>query len=133
MSYYTQTRLTVSPEKGVKHIPLRAVIADGMGLLDSELDRIVDVSFDVKEEVMKEPLPDGDTIEYVVDTTENWRSIDKDMLFLSKLEKFQDVLFTLWSSGEFTEDLWIRYYRNGKMQKCIAEITYPDYDESLLW
>jgi hypothetical protein len=79
---------------------------------------------------MKEPLPDGDTIEYIVDTTKNWRTINEDVLFLSKVHKFNNILFTLWGNRERTEDLWKRYYINEKMQACVVVITYPKYDEN---
>lgn len=55
-----------------------------------------------------------------------WYDHDKDMLELSKA--FPDELFILHGEGEENGDLWNAYYKNGKMQVCHAEFTYPQPD-----
>jgi len=46
--------------------------------------------------------------------------------------KYPDALFKLSGEGEESGDIWVEYYRNGKMQNCQAEIVFPDFDEKLL-
>lgn len=46
--------------------------------------------------------------------------------------KFPDVLFTLSGEGEDNGDLWKKYFKNGKVQACYAEIVYPEFNENLM-
>jgi len=55
-----------------------------------------------------------------------WYEYDSDMCLLSS--KFPDVMFELSGNGEDTEDMWIAYFYQGKMQHCPAIITYDDMD-----
>jgi hypothetical protein len=59
-----------------------------------------------------------------------WYEHDSDMINFSK--QFPDALFTLNGEGEEAGDIWITYYKNGKMQQCPAKITYDEFDESKL-
>lgn len=52
------------------------------------------------------------------------------MLLLSK--EFPDVLFKLHGEGEDNEDIWDKYFMNGKMQYCPAEIMCPPFDRAKL-
>ena len=59
-----------------------------------------------------------------------WYDQEQDMKIFS--EKFPTVIFKLQGAGEDMGDLWVKYFKNGKMQKCIAIISYEEYDESKL-
>ncbi len=59
-----------------------------------------------------------------------WYEHEKEMREFSK--KYPEVVFTLHGEGEATDDLWIKYFKNGKMQTSKARIEYDSYDESLL-
>lgn len=59
-----------------------------------------------------------------------WYEHEAEMKSLS--EKFPDIVFSLHGEGEESEDVWYKYFKNGKMQECYAKITYDEYDESKL-
>lgn len=59
-----------------------------------------------------------------------WYEHEMDFLEFSK--KYPDVIFQLSGEGEEAGDLWIKYFKNGKMQKREAKITYESYDEKEL-
>jgi hypothetical protein len=56
-----------------------------------------------------------------------WYEDEDDMRAISK--EFPDVLFELHGEGEDSGDIWDKYFKNGKMQYCPAEIIIPPYDE----
>ena len=59
-----------------------------------------------------------------------WYDHEAEMMYLSK--NYPDVLFTLKGEGEEAGDLWFKHFKNGKIQRCPAIITYDEYDESKL-
>ena len=61
-----------------------------------------------------------------------WYESDEDMKILSSREEYKDVLFILEGEGEDNDDMWKAYYKNGKVHRVDAEITFPKFDESKL-
>lgn len=59
-----------------------------------------------------------------------WYDNEEDMLELSK--EFPDILFKLHGEGERNEDIWDKYFMNGKMQYCPAEIHISEFDRNKL-
>jgi hypothetical protein len=59
-----------------------------------------------------------------------WYSHEDDMKSFSR--NYPTLVFTLKGEGEEAGDMWYKYFRNGKMQKAPAIVTYPDFDENLL-
>jgi hypothetical protein len=59
-----------------------------------------------------------------------WYEHEKDMIALSK--EFPDVLFELYGEGEAPGDLWRKYFKGGKIQRCYAKITFDPFDEKKL-
>jgi hypothetical protein len=47
-------------------------------------------------------------------------------------QKYKDLLFVLSGKGEDSSDLWVKYFKNGKMQTARARIEYDEFDEKKL-
>lgn len=67
---------------------------------------------------------------YALEDSCKWYEHERDMREFSK--KFPDVLFKLYGEGEEAGDIWRKYFKNGKMQSCHAQITFEPFDESKL-
>jgi hypothetical protein len=59
-----------------------------------------------------------------------WYEHEKDLKEFSK--KYPSIVFELSGIGEEHDDIWNKYFKNGKMQSCIAHITFEKYDEDKL-
>lgn len=59
-----------------------------------------------------------------------WYDHEIEMRAFSK--KHSEALFLLSGEGEEYPDVWIEYYKAGKMQREEAVITFGEYDESKL-
>jgi hypothetical protein len=60
----------------------------------------------------------------------SWYEHDQDLKAFSL--KHPEALFKLSGEGEEAGDLWLKYFRNGKVQVCNAKIAYDDFNEDLL-
>lgn len=73
---------------------------------------------------------------YAVDDNGNsyepchWYDHELDMKGVSKI--YPDTVFVLHGEGEESDDIWNKYFKNGKMQSCYAVITFEDFDEGKL-
>ncbi len=59
-----------------------------------------------------------------------WYDHEGDLKRFSK--RFPDYVFRLRGEGERAEDLWFKYFKNGKIQDAYAKITFPPFDPLLL-
>lgn len=57
-----------------------------------------------------------------------WYSWEEDLKRLT--EELNDVVIEVERTGEESGDLQRNYFKNGKMQECIPEIVYENFDES---
>lgn len=60
----------------------------------------------------------------------SWYDHDKDMMNLSL--RWKELIFCLKGEGERRNDMWVKYYKDGKTYKTEAKITYEDFNESKL-
>lgn len=101
---------------------------------DGQKEMIVEIndtrhSFDDEEQVF---VDDIESIVGYLPTKDSckWYEHTEDMLKLSK--KHPSILFKLHGEGEETGDIWNKWFLNGKMQVCLAEIVIPDFNPTLL-
>lgn len=59
-----------------------------------------------------------------------WYNHENDMKKLSS--RYPETVFLLTGEGEDNDDIWKKYFKNGKMQSCYAKITFDEYNESEL-
>ena len=59
-----------------------------------------------------------------------WYSFEADMIDYST--NYPETLFEIYTEGEDQGDIIIYYFKNGKMQKCEAIVTFPEFNESKL-
>lgn len=86
--------------------------------------------------VLKEVGEDFNGLHYAIDEygdsldAVKWYEHEGDMLLLS--ERYPELVFELHGEGEENDDMWYKYFKNGKMQHCYAKIVFDEYDESKL-
>lgn len=58
---------------------------------------------------------------------QSWYEYQQDMKEYSL--RYPELIFKLIGSGDQNDDMWICYFKNGKMQECPAIITFDEFDE----
>ena len=104
MGYYTSYNLSVS---GGEELPIIAELRARYRNAEYVLDE------------------NGDTYDSC-----KWYDHEEELIDFSK--DHPDLLFTLNGEGEDSGDMWFKYFKNGKIQRCQANITFDEYDESKL-
>jgi hypothetical protein len=90
---------------------------------------------EVKEKLLK-LLANYDVLDYAIDEdldgcdSVKWYEHNNNMKEISK--ELKDVVLKLRGVGGENGDIWDKYYLNGKVQKCNAEIVIPEFDEGKL-
>lgn len=87
------------------------------------------------EWIENEPEPDDGSYrlhDFWTDEAESckWYDHEKEVAAMSK--QFPELIFVLSGEGEESGDIWIKYFKDGKVQTCLARIVYDDYDEKKL-
>ncbi len=59
-----------------------------------------------------------------------WYDHEADMKNFSR--KHPEIVFELEGNGENNSDMWLKYFKDGKMQVCQAKFEFDPYDESKL-
>lgn len=96
----------------------------------------LEVKTDNEYEIIKEFLDEYDSHCYAISELGEsyqeckWYSHERELKEFTK--KYIDILFVLNGRGEENDDIWVKYFKNGKVQECRAKITFEDFDESKL-
>lgn len=87
-----------------------------------------------------EELPNGKVLSYPLNyllelfdegsEPTKWYDHEDDMKEFSRM--FPNLVFELSGEGEESGDIWKKYFRDGKMQKCEAKIIFDSFDETKL-
>ena len=86
----------------------------------------------VQEFIDNEPFLYGNTeaIKGSLEDSCKWYDHEDDMKRLSR--RFPKSVFTLKGEGEESGDVWVKYFKNGKMQTSKAEIKLAEFDAKQL-
>jgi hypothetical protein len=122
MGYYTHFKLEVDVSN-MTAIPEKKCANCG---------QVTQLAVDPLDVIRDYELSSWGTIGEVMDMEESskWYEHEEDMKSVSK--KFPDALFTLRGEGEEAGDVWVKYFRNGKMQVEKAEIKLAGFDPKKL-
>lgn len=140
MGYYTMHKLKVHTQEG-KPVNEKAIM-DALKNKNNTAERDAELLKQLKNkpltagEIIKELREEYQDAAYALtekggsanDT--KWYDHEQHMRDFTK--KYPTILFELSGEGEESGDLWKEYYKNGKMQRCKAELTYPPFDEKKL-
>jgi hypothetical protein len=137
MGYYTNYTLTAKIQK-----PQAMPTKEALSKLDKE--ELVNIIAENKEWYNKSMT--ADDIIYIFNEDKDiqmhfegngdtayeckWYEHDEDMRNFSK--KYPNVLFLLEGKGEESEDVWRKYYQDGKCQECHAKLVFDEYDPAKL-
>lgn len=90
----------------------------------------------IEEEIISELRDINECAKYAIDefgdTEEEskWYDHEQDLKEFSL--QYPEFIFVLEGIGEAHDDMWIKYFKNGKCQVCDAIITFDPFDESEL-
>lgn len=82
--------------------------------------------------LIEDLLEDCEEARYSIDAVgdcyqeSKWYDHKKDLLEFS--EKHPDAILKLSGEGEESRDLWVEYYKAGKMQLCKARISFDEFN-----
>ena len=130
MGYYTRYSMEIQDidNKGYDSYKIAKYMLDKL----KESGRFYAFEYELKDFVGNEDTVPRTRCELSLDGDDEckWYDNEDDMLLLSK--EFPDVLFKLHGEGEDNEDIWDKYFMNGKMQYCPAKIMCPPFDRAKL-
>lgn len=130
MGYYTYYSMEVLDinNKGYNSYKIAKYMLDKQ----KESDRFYAFKYELEDFVKNEEAKSKIKYDLSLESDEvyKWYDNENDMLLLSK--EFPDVLFKLHGEGENNEDIWNKYFMNGKMQYCPAKITYEPFNKNKL-
>lgn len=92
-----------------------------------ELTILGDVNYTIDHEIEISKLAEYSNC---FDDEIKWYGCENDMKKYSK--KHPELTFLIEGEGEDTGDVWKAYFKNGKMFKTKATMTFESYDESKL-
>lgn len=131
MGYYTNYILNIDSSYG-RGAREAALEAEKQEVRDSNLPpyskakiiSMLEEKYKHEEVGIDEVLSELDEDPFECET--KWYEHEEEMLAVSR--KYPSVLFTLQGQGEEADDLWRKYFYDGKVQRTEAVITFPPFD-----
>lgn len=139
MGYYTRYTLTVKILK-----PQQLPVKESLAAMDKK--ELIEIIANNKAWYNKNITPDdiikifnndpdnkyNMMFEGSGDTSEECKWYEHDEVMRNFSRKYPDILFLLEGVGEESEDIWKKYYKNGKCQIANVKFVFDEYDESKL-
>lgn len=85
-----------------------------------------DVRENLLQEIEKMNIFETIDVDSTCEVFDKWYNHESDMTLLSL--RFPGLLFLLHGEGDNNDDIWNKYYLNGKEQVCPAKISYDPFD-----
>lgn len=130
MGYYTYYSMEVLDinNKGYDSYKIAKYMLDKQ----KESDRFYAFKYDLENFVKKENIKSRADDRLLLDSGDEykWYNNEEDMRLLSK--EFPDILFKLHGKGEDNEDIWDKYFMDGKMQYCPVKMMFEPFDKNKL-
>ena len=129
MGYNTYYELTVDYSKGQVEKE-KAKEAEIQEIKDSNLSETTKnrLISDINKEYQNHYVTESDVVNIIgfnpFGGKSKWYDHESDMISVSK--KFNGVIFVLFGDGDDSEDMWKKYFYNGKMQVANAKITFDE-------
>lgn len=122
MGYYTRHVLDIENDE----CDYQEVIKYMVELNDKDSDKFYPFEYELED------FKNNKEVSFPLDDPgeSKWYEHTNEMLDLSKA--FPNVVFKIHGEGEDNGDIWDEYYKDGKMQRCEAEIVMPPFDERKL-
>ena len=85
-----------------------------------------------EEEIVEELGVLSTYTDWLFDDAIKWYEHEEEMKQLSS--EYPTILFTLYGIGEESSrpDIWVKYFKNGKMQAEMVKVVYPEFNERSL-
>ena len=121
MGYNTRYELNWEPKEPAKR-PCRHCGGTGAINIEDAIQEFADTE--------KSTCSGECTLAEVTEESCKWYDHEAEMKDISR--RFPSVLFTLRGEGEESGDVWVKYFKNGKMQSSKAEIKLDPFDPKKL-
>jgi hypothetical protein len=124
MGYYTKHYITADPPTSEKTVTVASITDSQVVLSKEDRLKLVTVTYDHAAQALR--YLEAQHAGYGEGPIK-WYDHERDMRAVS--QHIRDVTFSLVGYGEEHADIWVKYFRNGKMQTGAATVTFVPFNE----